>query len=352
MFLKKNIKKFLLLSVFCSLLITTTVHAGSNFSFYPLKINVKKGQVFNVQVAINPNGVKNYTVKASIDFPANLIQLQSWKFNGDWMPVRKDGYDFFDNTKGILIRTAGYANGFDSTITFGVATFVAKEDGVGTISFLGDNLALDQDGNNTYASGASIPITVIAEKVEVAHPKETSKVTTSIKHQDNVINTVPESVDPPVGEMAPQGPLDIKLSLDNADLDKASELRALIKFTGTNTSTTSVALNFKIWDDNGVEMFNYNDGVDVNTVGTYDHEFSDLNLRPGAYLLSVMASYNNTIQELRQSFIIKGSPVVAKAYLPRWTCVLIVVMCLSLVYVFWRYSRKSKSYIFGSKRKK
>ena len=344
------LKKYLaLLTVLLGcLILTNPAQAGSSFNFYPLKVEVKKGQTFNVQVRINPNDVTNYTIKTNIDFPADLLTLQTWKYGGDWIPVRKDGYDFFDNKTGVLIRTAGYANGFNQTMTFGTATFVAKNTGTGVISFTGDNLALDQDGNNVYAGGNKVSIAVLEETT----PTITTKPTTTKKPTTTI---TPTEVNPPVGEMVPVNPVDITLNLAQNSLNNASELNPIIKLSNTDNTTTTVALNFKIWNDNGVEMFNYNDTLTVNTSSIYDNKLTNLNLRPGAYVLSVTAAYSSTTQELRQPFIINDLTPVTTTHnqLPWWVLTIIVSFVLLLGYTIWAlFIKKEKHRLLGRKGKK
>ena len=99
---------------------------ASTFSLYPTDVNVIAGQTFSVNVAFNPQGVKNYTVKLELKYPANLFEVQSFTFASNWIPLSQAGYDLVDNAGGTLIKSAGYPAGVSSQTTFGTVTFRAK----------------------------------------------------------------------------------------------------------------------------------------------------------------------------------------------------------------------------------
>ena len=99
-------KQKLLLTLLLMIVFVLPSPAGAvtSFGMYPVKVNVKEGQTFSLTVKVNPNGRKNYTVKASIKFPADLVSVRTWQYANDWMPLRKGGYDSFSNTDGNIIR--------------------------------------------------------------------------------------------------------------------------------------------------------------------------------------------------------------------------------------------------------
>ena len=143
-----------------ALIFAGQAQAVTNFSISPVKISVKEGDQFRVDIGINPNNVMNYTVKTSIKFPADLVTLSTWTYAKNWMPLRQSGYDYFSNTSGELIRTAGYPGGFGQITSFGSAQFIAKKSGAGAITFAGDGLALDANNANLYAGGNLLAMTI------------------------------------------------------------------------------------------------------------------------------------------------------------------------------------------------
>jgi len=157
-------KKFLSLIILIAAGITlaTSVWAASIISFSPGSVSVKQGQSFNLTISVNPQDIKNYTVKTEITFPADLLQIKSFSFGSNWMALTQTGYDLIDNTNGVLIKTAGYPGGISSAITFGTISFSAKKAGTGTIKLGANSLALDSQSNNVFdgaLAGTSVTIT-------------------------------------------------------------------------------------------------------------------------------------------------------------------------------------------------
>jgi hypothetical protein len=143
-------KKYLftiLLGMLGAMIIATPVFATTMVSFIPARVNVRQGQIFTLTIRINPQGVKNYTAKTELHYPADLLTVESFTFANGWMPITQPGYDLTDNTNGVLIKTAGYPGGVSSTGIFGTVSFLAKKSGNGTIT-LNNESSLILDVNN------------------------------------------------------------------------------------------------------------------------------------------------------------------------------------------------------------
>lgn len=143
-----------------------SVLAATSINLSPATINVKTGQTFTVPVSVNPQGVKNYTVELKLNFPADLLQVNSFAFGSQWMAVGQPGYDLIDNTNGVLIKTAGYPQGFTSNIQLGTVTFQAKKSGTGVIALAGGTMALDQSNQNLFAGSSQVAISISAPTVK------------------------------------------------------------------------------------------------------------------------------------------------------------------------------------------
>lgn len=199
-------KKLLVALIITGLLLAhLPVSAATSFGLYPLKISVKEGQTFRLAINVNPNNLKNYTVKASIKFPADLVSASAWQFAGSWQPLSQPGYDSIDNSAGILIKTAGYPGGLSKSATLGTITFKAKKTGTGYISFTGGSMALDEANTNQYSGGNQVPLTIekIVELPSVVKPVTPS---TPIKPKPEIpTSTTPAElatsteVNPPLG---------------------------------------------------------------------------------------------------------------------------------------------------------
>ena len=155
------------------------VLAATNILFSPPSITVKQGQTFVLTASINPQGIKNYTVKLELNYPAELLEVKSFTFGNTWMPLSQSGYDSIDNTKGILIKTAGYPGGLSSTASFGTVSFLAKKAGSGTITIGNNSLALDSTNKNVLSGTPQVSVLITAPVVTTIPP--TTKAATIAK---------------------------------------------------------------------------------------------------------------------------------------------------------------------------
>jgi hypothetical protein len=148
-------KKYLLtilLGAFGMMFFSASVLAATSISFTPVNVSVRQGQSFTLTIGINPRGVKNYTIKTELHYPADILEVKSFTFARNWMPLAQPGYDLIDNANGVLIKTAGYPGGVSSAVTFGTVSFLSKKSGNGTITLKsGSSLALDANSQNIIA---------------------------------------------------------------------------------------------------------------------------------------------------------------------------------------------------------
>ena len=138
--MKNNIKKIVLagfITVIGMFAFTFGVQAATVASFSPVSVSTTEGKTFDVIVTVNPNGTSNYAEKIEVDYPTDTLKVKSFAFGKNWINLSQDGYDSIDNTKGILIKTAGYPGGISTSTEFGTITFVAKKSGNGNIK-IGD----------------------------------------------------------------------------------------------------------------------------------------------------------------------------------------------------------------------
>lgn len=138
------------------------VLAATSVKLTPAAVKTNAGQVFTVPVVVDPQGVKNYTVKVMLNYPADLLEVRSFTFSSRWMPVTQSGYDLVDNSNGILIKTAGYPQGFSANAQLGTVTFRAKKAGTGTVSLAEGTTALDQANQNVFAGSSQVNVSVAA----------------------------------------------------------------------------------------------------------------------------------------------------------------------------------------------
>ncbi|XOB42350.1 MAG: hypothetical protein ACKKMP_03255 [Candidatus Nealsonbacteria bacterium] len=159
----------IILGVLGIVVLAVPVLASTALSLSPTSINVTQGQNFNQVITINPQGVKNYTVKVELQYPADLLEVRTFTLANNWMALSQQGYDLIDNENGLLIKTAGYPGGISDPITFGIISFSAKQTGSGVIK-VGDNSfvldATNQDVLNDILAQTSVVIALPTSESE------------------------------------------------------------------------------------------------------------------------------------------------------------------------------------------
>lgn len=155
----------ILLGAFGVMVLAAPALAATSVSLSPASVNAVSGKSFNVAIAVNPQGVNNYTEKIELTYPADILEARSFSFGSGWMALSQTGYDLINNTSGVLIKTAGYPGGLSSSATFGTVSFYAKKAGSGTIKLGNGSLALDANNQNVLSGASgSVSVTVTAPK--------------------------------------------------------------------------------------------------------------------------------------------------------------------------------------------
>src|SRR3989338_9882807 len=141
------------------MLASVGIAGASTIVLSPSTVSVTKGQTFSVLVSVDPAGVKLYTVKGVVTYPADMLEATSFTFAAGtpmWIPLSQSGYDSM--TAGNVTKTAGFPGGFTTTKSLGTIPFRAKESGTATIEASPQSLAYDAQSKNTIsgAQGSSL----------------------------------------------------------------------------------------------------------------------------------------------------------------------------------------------------
>lgn len=174
--------KFLLTSFLAILAFTVATPASAGtLSLTPATVSGRVGQSFTFTVTANPQSEANYTVKASVAFTPDVLEVTGFTLDSGWMGLSQPGYDSIDNANGTLIKSAAYPKGFTTPKTFGTITFRVKKAGSATVSVAGSSLMLNASGTNTYAGSSSVAVTVpgIAVNFDTPTPIPAPKPKTS-----------------------------------------------------------------------------------------------------------------------------------------------------------------------------
>jgi hypothetical protein len=273
--------------------------AVSTMTFAPSRVNVTAGQTFRVTVSVNPQGVRNYTVKAHIKYPSDILSLQTWKFADDWMPVRQDDSDTFDQANGVLVRTAGYPKGFNAPIQFGTATFVATKNGSGFVHFNPDgSLILDENSANVL--GPTNDVTVTIESAAAA-PAPTEQADTAPAPAATPAKPAPAPV-------ATTSSLAVKFALEKDRVDDARSVLARTEVKMLKKGSMPTTLSYEVVDSHGQRVATKQYDVSVTDTYFVDSNLISADLPGGQYTVLLTVSHNGMNELFRQTFEVVKAP--------------------------------------------
>ncbi len=155
----KKIPSLIVTIILAAAVLGSPVLAATTVSLVPARVNAIPGQNFNVIVIANPQGLNNYVAKIDLAYPADLLEVRSFRFGNGWLPLNQPGYDLIDNSRGLMIKTAGFPGGVSTPLIFGTITFRAKKTGGGSIGLGNGSLLLDRNGQNVLVN---LPTAVVA----------------------------------------------------------------------------------------------------------------------------------------------------------------------------------------------
>ena len=192
---------------------------------------------FDVTITIDTKDVENFTEKVEINFPSDLLEIQSFTFADTWMALPSDEYSLIDNENGTLIKTGGYPGGVTGSVEFGTISFKTLKEGNGFIELGNGGLAFELD-EQTEITGDDItffvtaPVAVVAPTEEIVNNPvavtNTSYTDSASSREDVVIeesievveeeNTQEEVVTDDVLEVVEDVKIAVDDTVDNDDL--------------------------------------------------------------------------------------------------------------------------------------
>ena len=198
----KKIISTTILSMFCALIMAGPALAATNMTLSPTNVNVRAGQSFNISVMVNPQGTTDYAERLVLNYPSDLLQVNSFTTAGTWIPLTQAGYDSVDNVNGTLIKTAGYPGGFSSATTFGTISFHAKKAGSGIIMVGNNSIAFQVNSQSTpIGNNVTFAVTTATRNTTPAQVQTSTTTTTvttevpaeQVSQSAAVVNSVPAS---------------------------------------------------------------------------------------------------------------------------------------------------------------
>ncbi len=206
------------------LMVAANYASAATFQFSPANFNVTAGQTFTVTVALNPEGVKNYTSKMVVGFPSDILQVNSFTYANSWMPITSSGYDSVDNTNGVLTKTAGYPGGTANPVTFGTISFTAKKAGSGAVAITSQSLVLSNTGQNLLSAFAQSQVVVNAASVNNNNNTKpaTNSNNTNVNTGSTQAITTPQGTGTATASVTPTGTSDATAVPQTASVSNAA----------------------------------------------------------------------------------------------------------------------------------
>lgn len=168
---RQMIKSFLLSAfIFGIIAVVPSTCLASSFLFEEKVVTVPVGKSFSLPVTIDPAGDLQYTVRFSVKFPADSVEVVSFSLDSDWMAVLQPSYDLIDNENGQLIKTAGFPSGFSEKEDFGTITFRAKRAGEFVITTDSQSFILNVQSESTLSARPQVLVIVTEAATSLPEP--------------------------------------------------------------------------------------------------------------------------------------------------------------------------------------
>lgn len=156
----------------------------ATFSLSPLNQDVNVNDTFEIEVQIQPNGESLDTVRANIEFPADLVEVDHY-LPGDLFE-RVTPANYIKNNEGEASEGAFTLQGpVTSSGVLGVFTFRAKAEGEAQIKISDTSRAISAGEEKINTSSLGSANVVIGAKAEEELPEGVSKISVaSVAHPD------------------------------------------------------------------------------------------------------------------------------------------------------------------------
>lgn len=263
---------------------------ASSFVFQSKVITVEKGQTFTMPVVIDPSGEKNYTVRFTLGFPSDILEVTSFTLSPSWIAVPQPGYDLIDNTRGEFIKTAGFPKGFSLPESFGTVTFRAKAAGEANITVGPRSFVLNGESKSTLESRPQVR--VIATEGLVPKAPSITPLPNLPPGETNLfdINLIPQIQTTSAGlvsKVAPGELLPLSVKLTNFG----------------NRNRVDVTISYKITNGEGKAIYSAEETVAVETTATFVKTVQiPFETAPGRYIAKSSIAYQGQIAPATTEF--------------------------------------------------
>lgn len=248
---------------------------ASSFVFQSKIITVEKGQTFMMPVVIDPSGLKNYTVRFTLGFPPDVLEVTSFTFAPHWLAVPQPRYDLIDNKSGELIKTAGFPQGFSLPEPFGTVTFRVKTVGKAIITVGPRSFVLNAENKSTLESRPQVR--VIATEGGAGTAPSAESLPNLPQGETNLFDIISEPIKVKV---APSELLPISVKLSNFGGGRRVDVRIV----------------YSILTNTGDEIYSTNETVAVETTADFVKTIQvPFGTAPGRYRAKTSITYEGQL---------------------------------------------------------
>lgn len=96
--------KYFVYIIFVLGILAPSIAAAATFSLAPANGEFTEGDTFIASLFVNATSETVYTVKASLSYPEDILEITSFTLNNKWTALVQPGYDLLDNKAGLLSR--------------------------------------------------------------------------------------------------------------------------------------------------------------------------------------------------------------------------------------------------------
>ena len=165
------------LLAYCAL--GASAYALATATISPGRVVATTGATFDAVIVLNPDtagttATSSYSARIGLNYRPDLLEVTNFTYASGVVGLSQPGYDVLDNTRGTLVKTAGFPGGITKPTRFGTVTFRTKIAGTGLIAIDGGSLILDANNNNIFArnpANGAVDVTIIGSVSHAPSPQ-------------------------------------------------------------------------------------------------------------------------------------------------------------------------------------
>jgi hypothetical protein len=276
----------------------TALASSATLNISPASQERTVGETFNISVKLNPVGNKVCVVKGTLDLD-NLSCRQITVASG-LLAQKSPSCARPSFTIGI----PGCATSSKDIFSVSVRGKGAGQEivSISSSKVIGEGVDVPASTRSGVYDIVAASTTTSADTSAAATTSAAPAEETAAPDEETSSETAPETAPATTGVKL----FDIALTIENALLDKASDLVSRTQFTSFGNVPTPVVMTYRVEDANGKTVHAEKDEVTVETEKLVTKYFASLSLAKGKYTLFLETTYGDNVRdEFRQAFEVR-----------------------------------------------